>query len=305
MSSDEQAVVSVVMPVHNRARTVGRAITSVLKQELRDFELVVVDDGSDDGTPEAVARFGDPRIRTIRLPENRGANAARNRGISEARAPIISFLDSDDEFLPHKLRFVDEFFRTHAQVDVLIDSFKLLHPPEMGSRVAMRINPELRDSRRVEEAVFARKIYKATPALSLRRAAVLKVGPFDETLSRRQDMDLLLRLSRAVCCWSVADVLWIKHWTEGAISAKQETFMKALIDICERHPDYLSRPEFRKGLARDFARHFLRLAARRNLATIGRDVREFVAFRGRREALRLLIEGVAEKFRRSLPGARS
>ncbi|HVF37605.1 MAG TPA: glycosyltransferase family 2 protein, partial [Sphingomicrobium sp.] len=95
--------ISVVMPVYNRADSVGRAVASVLAQDFPDFELIVVDDGSTDGTAEAVSAEIDPRLRLIRLPGNAGGNAARNRGIEAARAPLIAFLDSDDAYLPHKL----------------------------------------------------------------------------------------------------------------------------------------------------------------------------------------------------------
>ena len=95
--------VSVILPVHNRADVLPRAIESVLGQELREFELVVIDDGSTDGSAEVAGSFGDERIRLIRLDRNRGGNVARNEGIRAARAPLIAFLDSDDRYFPDKL----------------------------------------------------------------------------------------------------------------------------------------------------------------------------------------------------------
>jgi GT2 family glycosyltransferase len=95
--------VSVVLPAYNRAATIGRAIASVLAQNLSDLELIVVDDGSADGTVAAVRAIADPRLRLVALEANAGAAAARNRGIAEARAPWVAFQDSDDEWLPAKL----------------------------------------------------------------------------------------------------------------------------------------------------------------------------------------------------------
>lgn len=98
---DNGALVSVVVPVYNRPTLVQEAIRSVLEQTEPRFELVVVDDGSTDGTAGVVeARFGhDPRLRVVRQ-QNGGTAAARNRGIDEARAPWIAFLDDDDVWLP-------------------------------------------------------------------------------------------------------------------------------------------------------------------------------------------------------------
>ena len=95
--------VSVVIPAYNRAATIGAAIDSVLRQTFTDFELVVVDDGSTDGTLAAARAVTDPRLRVVAAPHNLGAAGARNLGVAEARGTWIAFQDSDDEWLPEKL----------------------------------------------------------------------------------------------------------------------------------------------------------------------------------------------------------
>ncbi|MFI5364166.1 MAG: glycosyltransferase family 2 protein [Candidatus Binatia bacterium] len=91
------------LPTYNRETLIDRSIRSVLNQTYRDFELIVVDDGSTDTTMEEVQRIHDPRMRTIRIAENRGAGAARNVGIRHAAGRFIAFQDSDDEWVPVKL----------------------------------------------------------------------------------------------------------------------------------------------------------------------------------------------------------
>src|SRR3954471_13927034 len=103
MSALSTPRVSVVIPAHNRAATLGRAVESVLSQTRQDFEIAIVDDASTDGTVAAIAAMHDDRIRLIRHDRNRGACAARNTGIRAGSAPFVAFLDSDDEWLPHKL----------------------------------------------------------------------------------------------------------------------------------------------------------------------------------------------------------
>lgn len=95
---------SIVIPAYNRAGLVGRAIESCLGQDWRDFEVIVVDDGSTDGTSEAVQRYDDPRVRLVAHEVNRGACPARNTGVDAALGEWIVFLDSDDELLPGALR---------------------------------------------------------------------------------------------------------------------------------------------------------------------------------------------------------
>ena len=93
---------SVIIPVYNRAGVLGHAIESVLAQTERDFEIIVVDDGSRDDPERVVETFGDPRIH-FHEQNNRGGGAARNAGIDQARGRYIAFLDSDDRFLPKHL----------------------------------------------------------------------------------------------------------------------------------------------------------------------------------------------------------
>src|SRR5947207_1112090 len=105
------AGVSVVIPAFNYARFLPAAIDSVLRQTFSDFEILVVDDGSTDDTPQVVASFTGPRIRYIRQ-ENAGLSAARNTGIRNARAPFVAFLDADDEWLPDFLATMLDAFET-------------------------------------------------------------------------------------------------------------------------------------------------------------------------------------------------
>ena len=92
-------MISIVIPLYNKRETVVRALRSVLGQTVQDFDLVVIDDGSTDGSVDIVKTFADPRLRIIRQP-NSGVSAARNRGVAEAKTGFITFLDADDEWLP-------------------------------------------------------------------------------------------------------------------------------------------------------------------------------------------------------------
>lgn len=102
---------SVVIPLFNRRREVARALTSVVNQDFTDFEVVVVDDGSSDGSAQVVEDFIDPRIRLVRHPINRGVCPARNTGVDHAEGEWVVFLDSDDELIPGALGRLHERIR--------------------------------------------------------------------------------------------------------------------------------------------------------------------------------------------------
>lgn len=95
-------MISIVIPLYNKERSVAHALNSVLKQSFQDFEIVVVDDGSTDGSCDEVYKVTDPRIRLVHQ-QNAGVSAARNKGIAEARGEYVAFLDADDEWKPDYL----------------------------------------------------------------------------------------------------------------------------------------------------------------------------------------------------------
>lgn len=101
------AKVSIIIPLYNKERYIARAVESVFAQTFRDFELIVVDDGSTDSSPELVMAYLDPRLRLVRQ-RNMGPGFARNRGIEESTATYVTFLDADDEWLPS---FLDRYLQ--------------------------------------------------------------------------------------------------------------------------------------------------------------------------------------------------
>jgi glycosyltransferase involved in cell wall biosynthesis len=185
--------ISVIIPTFNRASLLPRAVNSVLSQTFRDFELVIVDDGSTDGTP-ALPLFTDetrdPRLRFVRLPENRGVSAARNRGVRETTAPWIAFLDSDDEWLPRKLEKQMAFTAKHP--DLALNQTK-----EFWIRNGKRVNPP-RTHEKTSGDLFAASLRRCmiTPSsVMIRRDLLLQQGGFNESMTACEDYDLWLRIT--------------------------------------------------------------------------------------------------------------
>jgi glycosyltransferase involved in cell wall biosynthesis len=285
------AKISVILPVHNRADLLPRAIKSVLDQEFRDLELIIIDDGSADNSAQVAASFGDARVRLIRLEQNRGGNVARNEGIRASCAPLIAFLDSDDRYLPNKLGWVAAEFDRRPELDLLVDSFVKVGAPGSGMPEVIRRNPVIEDRELFRRALFTRQLWKATPAITVRREIAIKAGMFDESLRRLQDFDFLIRVSEFANCASTNQVLWVKYWDPNAISAA-DNMIPANVELVRRHPEYLRTDAYRPGLA-----YALRLSTWRKMKSgdfrgISRDVHDLADAFGSLEAARLAWEAL-------------
>ena len=281
--------ISVIMPVYNRAGTIERAVRSVLAQSFEDFELIIIDDGSSDGSAGVVEAIDDPRITLLKLGRNCGGNAARNAGIRTASGPLIAFLDSDDAYLPDKLGTVADIFAARPQLDLLVDSFIKVLPP--GSRPPQKIrrNPVIDDQPTFLRALFTRRLWKATPAITARRETILRAGLFDESVKRMQDFDFLIRMAASGQCAATDQVLWLKHWTPESISAG-DTWIPANLELCGRYPEYRTNPAYRPGLAYAVRLAMSRRLKSRQLAGAWADLAQLSAAFGWRETIALLIE---------------
>jgi glycosyltransferase involved in cell wall biosynthesis len=192
-------LVSVVIPAYNRAATIAAAIESVLRQTWGDFELIVVDDASTDGTAAAAAQVEDPRVRLIANPRNLGAAGARNAGVAEARGTWIAFQDSDDEWLPGKLE--KQMARLAANPDFLGAYCGLLTVGGLdarpGERTELRYvpDPSVKPAEGdIVEPLLERNMI-STQTLVVRRDIFLALGGFDDTTTPIEDWDFALRLA--------------------------------------------------------------------------------------------------------------
>lgn len=231
-------LITVVTPTYNRREALMRAIDSVRGQTLNAYEHIVADDGSTDGTRDAVAAIGDPRIRYIGGESRRGANAARNSAIAAARAPLVAFLDSDDVFLPHRLESMTALFATDAGLDLAISSFDTAK----GDAVHPSRNPGgFIDGALLERALASHAIFIAGSAITMRLAAVRAVGGFAEEVSRMQDREFLLRMAGRGGALLVATPDWTKHESADSISVRPEGYIAALAALLKRHPHLRER----------------------------------------------------------------
>lgn len=232
-----EPAVSVVLPTRDRRHALERAVESVRRQTISAWELVIVDDGSSDGTQEIIARLAreDDRIRGIRLDPAEGAPAARNQGIGEARAPIIAFLDDDDVWMEDKLR------RQLARLEAAGPEAGVCYGPHWqvwpdGSTQYVSAGDLSTESLRK----LAGGAFIGTPSILVRRRCLYEVGGFDRALPRLQDWDLLLRLARATGFVCTSRPVYYAYYTAGGISRKPEQLQRAcrlIAHKAERWPE--------------------------------------------------------------------
>ena len=180
--------ISVIIPTHNRRELLAGAVESVRAQTFRDWDLLIVDDGSDDGTDRDWSDPGDPRIRYLRT-ERKGVSAARNLGIQQAKSPWIGFLDSDDTWLPRKLEI--QLSALESQPGYLA-----VHSDEIWIRRGRRVNPK-KIHRKYGGWVYRYSLPRCVispSSILIARELLDRCGMFDEDFPVCEDYELWLRM---------------------------------------------------------------------------------------------------------------
>ena len=225
--------VSVVIPTYNRVHLLGRAIASVLNQTVPVHEVIVVDDGSDDGSSEMVIRLSrqDPRLVLLRQ-ERGGAPSARNRGIAYATGSLLAFQDSDDEWDP---RFIATLLECHTRPSVVAFCSMTVIDASGVPRIDF---PDRIDNVRAQ-LLQANCISTQTCLVD---RALLTSNSFDVRLQRLQDWDLWLSIIDRATFIHVPEVLVTQHLQSDSITAGSERKLYAALKIItKKHRRVLSR----------------------------------------------------------------
>jgi glycosyltransferase involved in cell wall biosynthesis len=218
--TNKDSLVSVVIPTFNRSQMIERAIHSVLSQTYLNLEVIVVDDSSTDDSREHIEALQqiDKRIHYFHHEINRGTQAARNTGIKAANGKYIAFLDSDNEWLPHKLELQMPLFCQRAnklgvaycgiQNETCDNKFFREHVPKNRGYVY---------------PIVLRQWIADTSTLVVRKEYLDKVGGFDESIRAYQEWDLCIRLAHETEFDYVEEILAIYHLHEGITISKNMT----------------------------------------------------------------------------------
>lgn len=211
-----------------------KSIESVLNQTYDDFELIIIDDGSTDGTEEVVHNFEDDRIRYIKHEENKGATEARNTGIKQSRGEFIAFQNSDDKWWPSKLE------KQMACFNEISSSFGVVYTGmwrrSNGEKEYIPADGIKQKEGHIEESLVNQNFISDQMAV-VRKECLEKVGYLDERLAPLDDWELWLRISTHYKFKYVNEPLVTAEIRSDSISRNSEDLVRARKLIVQKHPD--------------------------------------------------------------------
>ncbi|HMF26398.1 MAG TPA: glycosyltransferase family 2 protein [Pseudolabrys sp.] len=230
---------TIILPTHNRAATLPRAVASAIAQNEPDFELIIIDDGSTDNTRAWLATLNDPRIRVVLLEHNQGPSAARNIGINMAAAPVLAFLDSDDSYCEERLSVPLAVFDRNPDVICVLSSARKEY--KRGNTTVALLPDVKLASPAFEWAMICDLVGVECTSITVRTEDARKVGGFCPELRRTEDREFLVRLSRLGAARIVPDVLWEKTWSIDGLSNQWATAGRDLVSYFNQRTEYLGR----------------------------------------------------------------
>lgn len=232
---------SIIIPTYNRSELLTEALGSALSQTYSDLEIIVVDDGSTDDTPQVLCRYRD-RIRVVHQ-ENRGLPAARNVGLQVSHGDFITFLDSDDLLTPTKIQSQAEYLLAHPHVGVVYGDGYILGEGGLRSSLA----PYHSACQPSSSNDFARSLLfqnRFVVHAALARRSVLPDQPaFDESLARFEDWDFWLRTCLAGAAFAFLDektILYRRHsgnFDEANVTAYGDAAARIILRVVRRDLD--------------------------------------------------------------------
>ena len=224
-------LVSIVLPTFNRLALLPSTVQTVMEQTVRDWELIIADDGSDAPMLNYLTSLeSDARVRVLRLSHSGNPGVPRNAGIAAARAPLVAFIDSDDLWAPHKLERQLAQLGTEPHCGWCYSAFVVVVdgndvPPTWGRQ------RRIRHRGRIFAQTVRRTVPICTPSVVVRTELLAKVGAFDTAIDVEEDYDLWMRLA-----------------LESPVCVVDEPLVRV-----RRHPENLKRPLAAPYAARDYS----------------------------------------------------
>lgn len=226
-------MISVIIPVYNREKTIKRAVESVLEQTYKNIEIIIVDDHSTDNSINIIHKLNDKRIKIFRLNENKGACYARNYGVKQAHGQYIAFQDSDDFWFPEKLE---------EQIKCLQEQKKDLVFCRMNTynekNTFLHLTPAIYENKCItyNDLIYGNLVSTQT---ILCKKEIFQNNQFDNSIKRFQDWDFVLQVAKQYQIYFLAETLVNQYIQRDSISNK-ENILNSLDIILSKNKEILN-----------------------------------------------------------------
>ena len=229
--------ISVIVPVFNRSHEISKCVSSVLESNLNSFELILIDDCSSDNSYEIIKSFDDPRVKIGQSPTRKNGNVARNTGAKLARGKYLTFLDSDDLFLPDRLNNLIQDINEIKVMDFIhLSAFKV----KRGESVSEIIYPNgAYDSEYIARKLTMHVIPITCSTITIPKTFFEIIGGYDENVSRHQDRDLLLdACDRGAIFYLQSAFGVLKVQSNSSFSRSNKNYFEPLHYLVVKHAKY-------------------------------------------------------------------
>jgi len=230
--------VSIILPTFNRATTIKKSIDSVLNQTYKNFELIIIDDGSTDNTRDLVKQYKDKRIKYIHYKENKGASYARNLGIKKAKYDLIAFQDSDDKWTKYMLRKLVNSIKDNESTNVVYTD--MLRVKKNGEKIYWH-SPDVVKGKIINEENNDYQVANIGLITILsKKFCIEKIGGFDIELKKFIDLDFFIRLAKEYKMYHIKEPLALYYENEG-ISTNYYNGYKAREYLLKKYTKYFKK----------------------------------------------------------------
>ena len=227
-------LISVIVPVFNRSNEISQCVSSVLASNLNSFELILIDDQSSDNSYEIIKSFDDPRVKVGQSPLRKNGNVARNTGAKLARGRYLTFLDSDDLFLPGRLNhLIQDLHEITVQDFIHLSAFKV----KRGEKVSEITYPNgAFDSKYISRKLTMHAIPITCSTITIPKSFFESIGGYDENVSRHQDRDLLLDACERDATFYLQSTFGVmKIQSDSSFSRSSKNYFEPLCYLVVKH----------------------------------------------------------------------
>lgn len=210
--------ISIVIPLYNKEQFINGTIQSILRQDFDDFEIVVINDGSKDGSCQVVNSIKDDRIHLF-TQENQGVSATRNNGIKKSNGKYVFFLDADDTLSDHALSVLYKAAENNPEADIVVAGFNYRNND--GKIVRVFKNEELGYLKDPFKSIWLKRLFFRTGNILIRKSFLSDMPLFNEQLTIFEDYDWLFHLLREARVYSISDMVLDYNRYEGGLSTKR------------------------------------------------------------------------------------